>query len=170
MRTSLSAVFQLSLITIVVLLLTGCDQPPPSGATSSSSASNRRSSGPPPPPPGATDLDGANVEDHVVGPEEPELEREVAKAGVGKKGRNYGGGIISEPVHQYFHQSQRIEFMKITGAMKMYKGEHGYFPKTEEEFMSKIVKFNSIELPELPEGERYVYDPKSGELMVERPK
>ena len=170
MRTSPLFLFHIALLTIALVFVSGCAEPPPT-STTSSSASKKRSSAPPPPPPGATDPGGANVQDHVVeGPEEPELEREVAKAGVGKKGRNYGGGIISEPVHQYFHQGQRIEFMKVTSAKNLYKGEHGYFPKTEEEFMTKIIKFNSIELPELPAGEKYVYEPKTGELMVERPK
>ena len=38
-----------------------------------------------------------------------------------------------------------------------------------EEFMEKIVTFNQIELPALPPGHRYVHDPKSERLMVERP-
>lgn len=101
---------------------------------------------------------------------EGEYEREVAQAGVGKKGRNYGGGVITEPVKQYFQVSQRIHFMNMQKAMSLYKGEHGYLPKTHEEFMDKIIKVNAIELPELPDGQRYVYDPKRGELMVEKPK
>ena len=99
-----------------------------------------------------------------------EYEREVAKVGYGKQGRKYGGGIITEPVSQYFKQRDRLELIKIQSAMNLYKGEHGYFPKTQEEFMAKIIKPNSISLPELPEGQRYAYDAKSGQLMVEKPK
>ena len=41
---------------------------------------------------------------------------------------------------------------------------------SHEEFMEKIVQANNIRLPELPEGHRYLYDPTTNELMVERPK
>jgi hypothetical protein len=34
--------------------------------------------------------------------------------------------------------------------------------------MSQVVQANQIQLPKLEEGERYVYDPQAGELMVER--
>ena len=43
-------------------------------------------------------------------------------------------------------------------------------PKSHEEFMQRIIKDNDIVLPELPGGRRYVYDPKTGELMVEQPR
>ena len=35
--------------------------------------------------------------------------------------------------------------------------------------MQKIIKENQIKLPELPFGQRYVYDPKKEQLMVEKP-
>jgi len=35
--------------------------------------------------------------------------------------------------------------------------------------MEKIIKANNISLPELPEGHKYVYDPKLEMLMVEKP-
>ena len=55
--------------------------------------------------------------------------------------------------------------------MQLYKaGNNNQLPKTHDEFMEKIVVANGIELPQLPEGERYVFDPQRGELMVERPK
>lgn len=97
-------------------------------------------------------------------------EREVAQVGYGKQGRKYGGGIITEPVSQYFKQRDRLELIKIQSAVNLYKGEHGYFPKTHEEFMSKIIEPNGISLPELPEGQRYAYDAETGQLMVEKPK
>ncbi len=33
--------------------------------------------------------------------------------------------------------------------------------------MQRIIKENMIKLPDLPPGDRYVYDPKREELMVE---
>ena len=35
--------------------------------------------------------------------------------------------------------------------------------------MDRIIKENNIRLPTLPTGNRYVYDPKTGELMIEKP-
>ena len=36
--------------------------------------------------------------------------------------------------------------------------------------MEKIIKEYGVELPELPEGESYYYDPQREELMVQRPR
>jgi len=35
--------------------------------------------------------------------------------------------------------------------------------------MEKVIKANMIQLPELPEGHKYVYDPATKTLMVEKP-
>jgi hypothetical protein len=35
--------------------------------------------------------------------------------------------------------------------------------------MKEIIEANSIKLPKLPPGEKYIYDPAKGELQVERP-
>ncbi len=108
----------------------------------------------PPPEPGAS-----------AGP------REAAVAGVGEKGRGYGGGIVTEPVHQYFQQGQRIVFeVQIPKAMQLWKAEHNNRgPATHAQFMKQIIEANSITLPDLPPGDRYVYDPQQETLMVEHP-
>ncbi len=54
--------------------------------------------------------------------------------------------------------------------MKFFKAQYNRDPNSQDEFMEKIIKDNGITLPELPTGERYVYNPQSGELMVEHPK
>jgi len=97
-----------------------------------------------------------------------------AKPGVGKKGRDYGGGTvaapITTPVEQYFSIRQRVEFMKLTKSMQLYEVQHDGLPKTHEEFMKKIIEANLINLPELPDGESYRWDPEKGQLMVDRPR
>ena len=157
-----------SVCVMCLALLVGCEEASTTSTSTGPSSSSRSSA-----PPGAADVNNASVEP-IEGNDTPAeddgFERQVAEAGVGKRGRNYGGGVISEPIKQYFQASQRINLLNMTHAMKLYKAEHGRLPKTHDEFMEKIIKINSIELPELPEGERYVYDPKLGELMVERPK
>jgi hypothetical protein len=54
--------------------------------------------------------------------------------------------------------------------MRLYNGSHGTNPKTHEEFMSQIIEANNIQLPDLPSGQEYVYDPEKAELMVQRPR
>jgi hypothetical protein len=98
--------------------------------------------------------------------------REKANANSGVQGRGYGGGIITEPVHQYFGARAKIQLDHMEHALTLYKADHdGQPPKTEAEFMKVIIEANRVELPKLNEllGEKYVYDPKTGELMIQRP-
>ncbi|MGO9114850.1 MAG: hypothetical protein ACLP9L_37020 [Thermoguttaceae bacterium] len=102
--------------------------------------------------------------------QKPGTVREKAKVGMGEKGRGYGGGIITEPIHVMFTAQETIVLQRIDEATKFYRAEHdGQPPKTQDEFMDRIIKANSIRLPTLPQGARYVYNPSTGELMVERP-
>jgi hypothetical protein len=109
----------------------------------------------------------------AFGPEGPPplVNREEATAGVGAKGRGYGGGLVTEPIHQHFTVQQRLVFsVQIPKALQLYKAEHNnQAPKTHADFIRDIIAANSIILPELPEGDRYVYDPKLEKLMVEHP-
>lgn len=102
----------------------------------------------------------------------PAMERVVAEAGVGKKGQSLEGetGMVVEPVKQLIKFEQKAVFdLTIKPALNNYKALHGAFPKSHEEFMEKIIKANNIKLPELPAGQKYVFDPEAGQLMVERP-
>ena len=86
--------------------------------------------------------------------------------GVGK-GRGYGPGLVTTPVAAYFAPGT---MPRSVPEAKLYKALNGNAPKTHEEFMQKIIKENAVNLPELPEGHRYVYDPSTEQLMVESPK
>jgi hypothetical protein len=97
---------------------------------------------------------------------------EAAAVGVGAKGRNYGGpGFVTTPVEAYFRTGERIAFeVQIPSAMKLYKASHdNKGPKTQQEFMDVIIKENGVQLPELPEGDAFVYDPKTEQLLVKHP-
>ncbi len=109
----------------------------------------------------------ANQDDGPV-----EMERVKAEAGVGKQGQVIGDkeGFLRTPAKALFTAKQKIAFMSVEHALNLYKAEHDAVPKTHDEFMDKIVKFNNIQLPELPEGQKYIWDPEQGELMVEKPK
>jgi hypothetical protein len=94
---------------------------------------------------------------------------EKAGAGQGVQGSGYGGGIITEPVHQYFNARDRITFdIQIPKQLQIWKAmNNNRNPKNVEEYKKEILDPCQIELPELPPGKRYVYDAKKGELLVE---
>ena len=87
------------------------------------------------------------------------------------KDRGYGGGLITTPVHTYFAAKQMIVFnVQIPEAMNIFKATNDNKPpRSADEFMKEIIKASNIALPELPAGDRYVYDPKTGDLLVEHP-
>lgn len=100
-------------------------------------------------------------------------ERIEAKAGVTGKGQSYGGGVISEPVSQYWKIKEKIAFdIAIPHSLNLFKANSisGKGPQSHEEFMEKIIKpMTNFKLPELPEGHQYQYDPVSEKLFVVRP-
>ena len=109
----------------------------------------------------------------VALPAEPAPNVQV-KAGVGsgKKGRSLDKheGIIVTPAKTLFAAKEKIKFeIEIPHALNLFKAYEGFAPKSHEEFMEKIIKANMIQLPELPEGHKYVYDPMLETLMVEKP-
>lgn len=105
----------------------------------------------------------------------PPKELVEATVGVGKKGRSLDEheGIIVTPVKSYFAAKEMAAFdILVPQALALYKATEGRAPKTHEEFWEKVITPNNLEqqLPELPKGHRYVYDPETEKLMVERPK
>jgi pyruvate/2-oxoglutarate dehydrogenase complex dihydrolipoamide acyltransferase (E2) component len=168
------------LILLAGLLFAGCGGGPDVAAVSNDAAeppaAAATSTAPPapaPPPPAAPKMPTVTPAAPVEKAAEPEvkMDREKAVAGVGKKGRGYGGGIVSEPVRLYFGTRQRIVFqIRIPDALRTYKAMNdGKGPASHEIFMEEIVAKNSLPLPELPEGDSYYYDVEKEELMVQRP-
>ncbi|MDR3234929.1 MAG: hypothetical protein LBT46_14925 [Planctomycetaceae bacterium] len=101
-----------------------------------------------------------------------------AEVGTGKKGQ-YGqaGGnkvsdIITVPVATLFRAREMTVFrIQIPEALKLYKAENdNKGPETHEAFMKDIIKKNSLKLPELPDGQEYIYDADKEELMIRKPK
>lgn len=101
--------------------------------------------------------------------------RQIAKAGVEKSGRSLDdqkgvGRVIAQPAKTLLAVPGRMVFeVKIPHAMNLYKATNGRLPQSHEEFMEKIIEANSIKLPVLMPDQKYVYDPKTGQLMVEGP-
>jgi hypothetical protein len=103
-------------------------------------------------------------------PSEPSPVREKAEAGVGVRGDTLGEGILHTPARAYFQTRERLVFLQVEQALQLYKGTEGRLPQTHDEFMQKIIQANNIQLPELQQGSKYVWDAEKGELMVQRPR
>jgi len=89
----------------------------------------------------------------------------------GKKGKlsRSGGGYLGAVVSARFTAVNMHTKNLYTYALQLYWAEKGYYPKTHEEFMEKIIKFNKLKLPELESGVEYLYDPEDHQLKVHRP-
>ncbi len=103
-------------------------------------------------------------------PAEQPTVREVAEPGVGVRGATLEHNIIQGPAKAYFQVRERTAFLQVEQALNLFRGLEGRLPQSHEEFMEKVIQANGIQLPELPAGARYVWDPQKGELMVERPR
>ncbi len=60
--------------------------------------------------------------------------------------------------------------IQIPHAIQLFKALNDRNPNSQEEFDDQIIKESDIHLPELPPGDKYLYDPQKGELVVLRPK
>lgn len=112
--------------------------------------------------------DGRPGETTPPAPGESEVREKPAEVGVGAQGRYESLDPISVPIRAKFRAEQMIAFnIQIPSALKTYRALHGnQLPPTHEEFMREIVEKNRIQLPKLPAGETYRWDPEQGELMV----
>lgn len=143
---------------LLCLILTGCQPPPPVPVAGG---------GPPAPP-----APPAAPQAPVVAPP-VETEQVKAEQGVGIKGRSLDEyeGVVVTPAKTLFAVRERIAFeIEVPQALAFFNAMEGRNPESHEEFMEKIIEFNKIELPKLPPGHKYLYDPERNELMVERPK
>lgn len=132
--------------------------PPPSTSQTGSQSGSQTNLPPPPPPADAT---AANAQPGSA------QAGKVADVGAGSKGRGYGLGFIATPAASLFAARERIIFQdQIPHQMDMFKALNNRPPKSHEEFMEEIVKPLQITLPELPEGQKYQYNPKDQQLWV----
>ena len=159
------------------LLLCGCEE---TGVKPQEEvgAAKQTPPGPPPTPVlGQADLPyprGGRVEVDQSDDQVRLKERVKAKVGVGSKGRDLEDErmvkTIVTPAIALFRTRERVVFdIQIPKAMQRYEALNGKKPATQEEFFEQIIEQYRIPLPELPKGERYVYDPEKAQLMVERP-
>ncbi|MGA2797506.1 MAG: hypothetical protein ABSE63_08015 [Thermoguttaceae bacterium] len=178
---------KLFIIALLLVLTAGCGSStsqntaqPPDEKAASTQAETKKVEAPKPPPAPPDEAFTAAEQKPVPPPKAkgpvsptppPGMTMEKAQVGSGDKGRGYGGGIIGTPVSTYFAAKERIMFeIQIPECLRAYKFENDFKgPKTNEEFMEKVIKKNGIQLPTLPPGHSYIYDPKEEQLMVIRP-
>jgi hypothetical protein len=61
----------------------------------------------------------------------------------------------------------RILDAQIQKTLQLWMADHnGEYPKTNDEYMEHIIKEGMIQLPDLPPGQEYFYDPSDHELKV----
>jgi hypothetical protein len=106
-------------------------------------------------------------------PPVPDTERVKAEKGAGLAGRSldpYEGALVT-PAKVYFTVRERVVFEdQIPKALQLYKATNDKAPQSFEELKAQVLDPNQIRLPDLPPGQRYVWDPKAEELQVERPR
>ena len=156
----------LALLAAVALVSAGCDEPPtlpdaparaPSGnqASAPSLSAGSPAAAPSPAAPANPAPAPAAESDSQVneGAPTPGASTEKAMRGVGEKGSGYGGGIITEPVRQYWLLRDAAVFeIQIPSAINLFKAEHNRFPKDWPEFKREILDPAFIKLPELRRG------------------
>ncbi len=151
--TAIKSLLVISAVSVTALAI-GCEDAPNAAPSGDSQSSNAES------PEEETKPEG-------------EVAYKEAVVGVGKKGKKLekekgiGKAIVTPAVALFRFKQKAVFEIQIPHAMNLYKATHGNFPKTQQEFDSKIVKANNIKLPELEEGQKYFYDPSTGKLMVE---
>lgn len=106
-----------------------------------------------------------------------EANTEVVKAGkgVGLKGRSLDPheGLYVTPVKAYFAARERIFFeAEFPTNYKLYNASTDDVPKDFDDLKAKVLDPYGLtkKLPVLPQGHKYVWNPETQELGVERPK
>ncbi len=115
----------------------------------------------------------ASVTSTEITPNSPTIEARPAEVGVGIKGQSLRnetgiGKAIAQPAVVLFQTKEKIAFeIQIPQALALFKASEGRGPESHAEFMDKIIKFNQIKLPKLPEGQEYQYRPDDEKLWVQ---
>lgn len=101
---------------------------------------------------------------------------EIERGFTGKGQYGQGGGekatdLVTVPVGELFAVRERLFLMQLKQAEDLYKASNdNEMPKTQEEYMEKIVGANMLKLPDLPSGQEYVYDPADQTLKIKKPR
>ena len=73
---------------------------------------------------------------------------------------------VTGPLQAYGPAVERIMKSHVAHALNLFNASEGRYPNSYEEFMTRIIKENNIQLPVLPGGKRYQYDVPNHQLVV----
>lgn len=170
MRTNFAVVAKLMFVVATMVTLVGClpSLAPPNAANNSGPTPT--SANPSTPPPQTSTM---AAQPQPLAPAETQFV--PAQAGVGQQGRSLDAheGMIVTPVKAYFASKERVFFdVELPKSLQLYAAQtpDGQGPKSHDEFMREVIDANNYRLPQLPPGHRYQFDPKTQQLMVERPR
>jgi len=84
----------------------------------------------------------------------------------GRRSRR-AGGAMGAAAGARFHAEYQMIINNIQHAHQLYWAEHGDWAKSNEEFMTKIVEYNKLVLPELEPQHEYIYVPEQPEVGLQ---
>jgi hypothetical protein len=84
----------------------------------------------------------------------------------GRRSRAAGGYLGAVGATRFYAEHQMI-INNINYALKLFEASEGRYPQSHEEFMDKIIRANNIQLPELVEGEEYIYVPEEPDKGIQ---
>ncbi len=73
---------------------------------------------------------------------------------------------ITGPLEAYQPIVQQLATLGIDHAVGLFQAEEGRYPNSHDEFMTRIIKQNNIQLPVLPSGLEYQYDLENHKLVI----
>lgn len=62
----------------------------------------------------------------------------------------------------------QLPSLQIEHALNLYNASEGHYPRTHEEFMTQIIEYNRLKLPQLPPDLEYQYDVAEHKLVIVR--
>jgi hypothetical protein len=80
------------------------------------------------------------------------------------------GDLILTPLRTYSKVSVKIDDIQIKSQLNIFRAKNGGNPKDFAEYKKEILDPVGNTLPELPDGDRYVFDPQRGrygEILVQ---
>ena len=120
-------------------------------------------------PDGRIDMSGISGEPPRTNPTPREV---VAKDPKHGKLSRQTGGYLGSTVDKIPYVKKKTIFDMIKYNLNIYDAAEGHFPKSHKEFMEDFLPRYyavALPLPELEDGDEYLYDPKDHLLKIHRP-
>lgn len=76
---------------------------------------------------------------------------------------------ITGPLAALQNAREKIPQLAIQHAINLFHASEGRYPQSFEEFMTRIIQENRINLPKLPDGLSWEYDVPNHELLIVQP-